>query len=91
MRECQSSIIAAEVDLGERRSSTRSENLADLALKLLPFSTLLSQVKTYDDILKLDKEIIHLLIKFEEISVDIIEANNEYIDGHTSGHHRDCL
>lgn len=66
-------------------------NLTESANKLEIFSNEISKLKTYDNLLSLDKEILKLLIRFEEFFVERQEFSNECIDGSTGGHHRDAL
>lgn len=65
--------------------------LADISKQLLRFEQELRNVNCYSDLLTLDKSVLALLVAFEEASVSRFEMNNEYPDGSTSGHHRDCL
>jgi len=62
-----------------------------VALSLETYFSVLSNITNYEQLLKLDTNVIELLIKFESCVVDALEANNECIDGHTSGHHADKL
>lgn len=65
--------------------------LIGLSKRLLRYEHELRNVNCYSDLLTLDESVIALLAEFEELSVKRFEINNEYPDGSTSGHHRDCL
>lgn len=58
------------------------------ARKALPF---LTPWMPYSGLLLLDHSLRQALYRYEAYRVDALEDDNECIDGHTSGHHRDIL
>lgn len=70
----------------EKEKKAKLNKLAKAALDSMPDDVNLS---TYDDLLSLPPKTKRLLSEMEELHVDIIDCGNEYIDGQTSGHHRE--
>lgn len=70
----------------------RLQNDVELAIKpLIPYLSDISAIKSYNDLLLVDKEILTLLEAFELARVELREGYDEGILARTSGHHKDYL
>lgn len=65
--------------------------IREAAAALSPSVGKLIGTNYYSDLLKLDANTLKNLVAFESAKVEKIESQQEDIDGHTSGHHRDCM
>jgi hypothetical protein len=68
------------------------QNDVELALNaLMPFLSDISAIKTYRDLLLVDKELLALLEAFEMARIELNEGSDDGILARTSGHHKDYL
>ena len=67
-------------------------NGVEVALNaLIPYLSDISTIKSYSDLLLVDKELLALLESFEMARVELIEGLDEGVLARTSGHHKDYL
>lgn len=69
----------------------KKSDIKNFAMLLEPHLDDIKKIKSYGDLLSLDKSILRNLINFEECSVQLMEAQNEAIDFQSGGHHQDPL
>lgn len=79
-------ILSANEDYYEQKEIEKRKSLANRARKLLG-NINNEKFEFYSDLLKIDEKFLNELHSIERMYVDILESENELIDGITGGHH----